>query len=203
MTAERTIFLATSNPAKVRKLAWLLDGLGYVVDTRGEDPCIEEPEEGEGTHREIAARKALFWSEHSGHRAIASDGGARIPSLGERWSSTRTRRAAGADADDRDRAEHLLGLMRGKKGAARDVVWVEGLSLADRGELLASWQVECNLGRLATTYDPSLLGSGFWMGALLYVARFNKVYARLSPSELAQVDDCWNELRRRVRAYLA
>ena len=202
MNDRRTILLATSNPAKRRKLAWLVDGLGYCPRTPGDYPPAAEPEEIGRTHREIAANKALFWSVREDGLAIASDGGARIPALGDRWDSLRTRRAAGPDADDRRRAEHLLGLMRGREGAERDVIWVEGLALARRGELLASWEAEGRLGRLVTCYDPDAIAGGFWMAGLLHVPRFNKVYARLTPTELAEVDDGWNELRRRVRAFL-
>lgn len=202
MREARTILLATSNPAKERKLRWLLDALGYAFRAPRDHPPVDEPEETGTTHREVAAQKAAFWSGHAAGLAIASDGGARIPALGDGWNSLFTRRAAGVGADDRARADHLLGLMRGRKGAERTVVWVEGLALARAGELLASWQVECALGRLVYTYDPRLVEGGFYMLGLVEVPRFGKVLARLSPDELAQVDDCWNELRRRVRAYL-
>ena len=197
------ILLGTSNPAKQRKLAWLLDGLGYALTTPRDHPPVAEPEERGDTHREIAANKARFWSVQAGGLAIASDGGARIPALSDRWDSLLTRRAAGPGADDRDRAEHLLGLMRGRKGAARDVVWIEALSVARSGQLLASWEVSGHVGRLVTRYDPAAIAGGFWMAGLIHVPRFNKLYARLTPAELAQVDDGWNELRPRVRAFLS
>ena len=202
MSELRPILLGTSNPGKQRKLAWLLEGLGYQLRTPRDLAPAAEPEERGETHRQVAADKARFWSRHGGGLAIASDGGARIAALGDRWDSLLTRRAAGPAAADRDRAEHLLRLMHGYEGADRDVVWVEGLALARRGELLASWQVEGHLGRLVTRYDPSAIAGGFWMAGLLHLPRFNKVYARLSPEELARVDDGWNDLRPRVRAYL-
>lgn len=200
---EPMILLATGNPAKERKLRWLLEGLRFALRSPRDYPPTMEPEEQGGTHREVAATKASFWSERVGGLAIASDGGARIPALGDRWDSLFTRRAAGADADDRRRADHLLRLMRGRKGPERDVVWVEGLAVARDGALLASWEVEGALGRIVQSYDPSQIVSGFWMPGLVFVPRFGKVLARLSPEELAQADHCWNELRRRVRAFLS
>jgi len=196
-----TILLATRNPAKEAKLRWLLRGLSFAFATPREYPSVAEPEEDGTTHRHVAAKKALFWSERASGLAIASDGGARVPALGVAWDSLLTRRAAGIDVEDRDRADHLLGLTRGLKGAQRSVVWVEGLALARGGELLASWEVEGALGRLVERYDPALIRGGFWMGGLLYLPRFGKVYAQLDPSELERADICWNELRRRVRAY--
>lgn len=203
MGPERTILLATTNPAKERKLRWLLDGLGYTSRTPRELGFVGEPEERGGTHREVAAGKALFWSHRVGDLVVASDGGARIPALGERWNSLFTRRAAGEGVDDRARADHVLELMRDRKGPRRDVVWVEGLAVARGGGLLASWEVQGHIGRLVETYDPALIAGGFWMAGLLHVPRFGKVYARLDPAELTQVDDGWNELRRHVRRYLS
>ena len=198
-----TIFLATTNPAKERKLRWLLDGLGFALETPRDQSAEVEPEESGNSHREVAAGKALFWSRRVGSLVIASDGGARLPALGDRWNSLLTRRAAGPDADDRARADHLLNLMRRRRGADREVVWVEGLALAKSQELLASWEVARSLGHLVERYDPSLIQGGFYMPALIHVPRFRKVLAQLTSDELVQVDHCWNELRRRVRAFLA
>ena len=202
MTGQKTILLATRNRAKEGKLRWLLDGLGYDLETLRDRPDAIEPDEAGRTHRQVAAGKAVFWSRQTDGLAVASDGGARMPALGQGWNSLLTRRAAGADADDRARADHLLGLMRGRRGAERDVVWVEGVALARSGELLASWEVARLLGRLVETYDSRLIEGGFWMAGLIYVRRFGRVLAQLSPSELEEADHCWNELRRRVRAFL-
>ena len=202
MTGQKTILLATRNLAKEAKLRWLLDGLGYDVQTLGDRPEAVEPDEEGRTHRQVAAGKSLFWSKQTDGFAVASDGGARIPALGEGWNSLLTRRAAGADADDCARADHLLGLMRGRCGAERNVIWVEGVALARSGELLASWEVAGILGRLVETYDPRLIEGGFWMPGLIYVPRFGRVLAQLSRSELEEADHCWNELRRRLRAFL-
>lgn len=203
MSGRKPILLATRNVAKEAKLRWLLDGLGYDIATLPTRPDAIEPDEEGLTHRQVAAGKALFWSQLTDGLALASDGGARVPALGEKWSSLLTRRAAGADADDRARADHLLGLMRGRRGVERDVVWVEGVALAKAGELVASWEVAGVLGRLVETYDPRLIEGGFWMPGLIYVPRFGRVLAQLSPSELEEADYCWNELRRRLRAFLA
>lgn len=202
MSDSDSILLATRNPAKQEKLRWLLDDLGYALTTPADYPPLVEPEEAGDTHRQVAARKARFWAAHVGGLAIASDGGVCIPSLGDRWNSLFTRRAAGETVDDRNRADHLLGLMQGRKGNDRDIVWVEGLALARSGELVASWEVEGALGRLVERYEPRDLVGGFWMPGMIYVPRYGKVLARLTEDERAEADLCWNELRRRVRAYL-
>lgn len=202
MDADSSILLATSNPAKAQKLRRVLDGLGYTFRSPRDYRPTDEPEERGGTHREVAVAKAVFWSARIGGLAIASDGGARIPALGGRWNSLFTRRAAGAEVDDHARADHLLGLMRGRQGAERDVIWVEGLALARAGEPLASWEVEHLLGRLVESHTPAQIVGGFWMSGLIYVPRFGKVLAQLSADQLEEADSCWNELRRLVRAHV-
>ncbi len=198
--SEDTILLATGNRAKQAKLRWLLDGLGLVTVTPADLGVSFEPPETGRTHGEIAAEKAVAWSERVSHLVVASDGGVHVPALGEAWTSVRTRRAAGADATDRDRADHLLRLMRGRTDAERDVIWREAVALARDGRLLGCWEAEGNLGRLADSYELADLEGGFWMAGLIVVPRFGKLYRHLSADELAEVDDAWNDLRRRVRA---
>ena len=199
--SNRTILLATGNRAKQAKLRWLLDGLGLNPVSPADIGIDVEPPESGHSHGEIAAEKALAWSEKVPHAAIASDGGAHIPALGGAWTSVRTRRAAGAGATDRNRADHLLALMRGRTGAERDVVWREAVAVARDGRLLGCWEAQGSLGRLAESYDPASIEGGFWMAGLIVVPRFGKLYRDLAPDELAQVDDAWNDLRRQVRGY--
>jgi inosine/xanthosine triphosphate pyrophosphatase family protein len=197
------ILLATGNPAKQARLAWLVEGSGLHPVTPGELGIDFDPAETTATHQEVAAAKAVAWSERSGVLTIASDGGARIPALGASWNSIFTRRAAGPGAGDRDRADHLLALMRGTSGHERDVTWVEGVAVARDGQLLGSWQAEGAVGQVVETYDPAQVEGGFWFPALIRVPRFYKVYAELTPAERDQVDDGWNALQEPVRAFLA
>jgi len=199
----RTVLLATGNPAKQAKLRWLLDGLAVLLVTPDEIGLDFDAPETAGTHRAVAAEKAVAWSERAPHAVIASDGGAHVPALGDAWTSVRTRRAAGAGATDADRADHLLGLMRGRAGADRDVVWREAVAVAEGGRLLGCWEAEGRLGRLVEAYDPAEIAGGFWMAGLLTVPRFDKLYRDLTDEELAQVDDAWNTLRAHVRAWFA
>src|SRR6185369_16007003 len=110
--------------------------LGLNVDVDESDP----------THREVAEAKARAWSAEARLLTIASDGGARVPALGPRWNSLFTRRAAGPDVDDIERADHLLSLMTGMTGAERNVAWVEGVAVARAGVLVESWQAEGAIG---------------------------------------------------------
>jgi XTP/dITP diphosphohydrolase len=197
------ILLATGNPAKQKKLSWLIDGFGFETVTPAELRIDFEPAETQSTHRDVAAAKAVAWAERAGLLTIASDGGARIPALGASWNSLFTRRAAGPVEDDRDRADHVLGLMRGRSRSERDVIWVEGVAVARGADLLGSWQAEGAVGQIVERYDPAHVVGGFWFPALIWVRQFGKVYAELTPMERDQIEDGWNELRRTMQPFLA
>jgi XTP/dITP diphosphohydrolase len=202
-----TILLATGNAAKQARLRWLVDGLekGLGLSTitpRDLGVAFDPPETGT-THLEVAQEKALAWADHTGKLVIVSDGGIEIPALGPRWDSLFTRRAAGANADDYARADHLLALMRGKSGAERDAFKREAVAVARPGQVLGAWQAGGYIGRVAEAYDPSKIVDGFWLPAVLWDPRFGKAVADLTPEEAEQTENGWNELRDVVRPFLA
>jgi XTP/dITP diphosphohydrolase len=195
-----TILLATGNAAKQAKLRWLVDGLGVTPVTPRELGISFDPPEGGETHLEVAQDKALAWADRTGELVIASDGGAHIPALGASWNSLFTRRAAGDVPDDRARADHLLGLMRGRTGSDRDVVWREAVAMVAPGCILGAWEAEGAPKTLVESYDPEKVKGGFWFPALLVVPRFGKLLADLTPEEAAEVDDAWNTIYVELRA---
>jgi inosine/xanthosine triphosphate pyrophosphatase family protein len=198
-----TILLATGNRTKQAKLRWLTDGLGLsTVTPRDLGSSFDAPEDG-ASHRAVAAAKALAWAEHANMLVIVSDGGAHIPALGQSWNSIFTKRAAGDDSDDYARADHLLGLMRGKTGEERAITWIEAVAVARPRELIGAWESQGAIGRLVESYDPVQIKDDFWFPALLYVPRFGKLVAELTPDEAAQLDDGWNGLYGVVRPALA
>ena len=202
-----TILLATGNVAKQAKLRWLLEGLeerlGLTPVTPRELGLELDPPESGTTHTEVAASKALAWADAADCPAIASDGGLDIPALGPNWNSLFTRRAAGDVPDDVARAEHLLGLMRGRTGSERDAFKREAVAVARPGRVLGVWQAGGAVGRVAESYDPSKIKDGFWLPAVLYDPRFGKCVADLTPAEAEQTENGWNELRSVVRPFLA
>lgn len=197
------VLLATENRAKQAKLRWLVERLGLTLHTPDEVGLagFDVAETG-GSHRDIAEQKATAWSRESGMAALASDGGAVIPALGDAWNSLFTRRAAGTSVDDVARADHLLSLMHDRDGGERDVIWVEAIALARAGVILGSWEAAGSLGRLARTYDPAQIRDGFWFPALIVVSSLGKRYADLTSDERAETADAWNELRQRIRPEL-
>src|SRR5687767_14438631 len=181
-----TILLATGNTAKQAKLRWLIDGVGFETVTPRDLGLAFDPDESGTTHQDVAESKALAWADAAGCLAIASDGGIDLPAVGPNWNSLYTRRAAGDVPDDRARADHLVGLMRGKVGAERDAFKREAVAVAQPGRLLGAWEAGGPIGRVVESYDPSKIVDGFWLPAVLWDPRFGKVVADLTPEEAEQ-----------------
>lgn len=187
------ILLATTNPAKADKLRWLLEGLPLEPQTAD----LQAPVESGASFIENARLKAIAASRDG--LAIASDGGIQIPALGSSWNGLYTARAAGTDANDEIRAEHLLALMQGQ--ADRRVVWTEAVALADGGKLLESWEASGNEGVLTEAYDPANAVPGFWVYSLWLYPQLGKRYVELSAAELVQTDLTWGRLKELVQAF--
>ena len=198
---QTPILLATGNPAKQRMLAWLLEETGLVQVTPQQLGLDGVPDEEGDTHLAVARDKAAQWSQSGSTLAIASDGGLVIPALGDRWESLYTHRFAGAGADDYERAERLLELMQPYQGSDREASWVEALAIADRGRILASWELRGATGVIAESTAEDLDAHGFWTFSLWFIPKLGKRYRDLDPSELESLDDHWTRLRCLVRRY--
>lgn len=195
MPPSRRVLLATTNPAKADKLRWLLQGLPLEPHTADLQALVES----EASYLENARVKAMAASQAFDSLAIASDGGIHIPALGSSWNGLHTARAAGPGANDKDRAEHLLTLMRGQDD--RRVLWTEAVALAEGGKALGSWEASGNEGVLTETYDPANAVPGFWVYSLWFYPELGRRYVDLSPEELERVDLTWGRLKEQVQAY--
>ena len=201
MTKRQRVLLASTNPAKQERLAWLLGGLG--LDMLRPDDLglhVSVPEEG-ASHRDDAELKARAWSRAADGLAIASDGGVLIPAMGNAWDSLQTHRFAGDDASEAQRAQRLLELMRRHTGAARRISWVEAVAVAERGALLRWWEEEGAEGVLAEEVFTGKNIPGFWVASLWHFPALGKRYAELTQAELDAVGDHWSRLRPQVRAF--
>jgi len=195
MQSEPRLVLASSNPAKLRRLRGLFTGLPLRLSTPGERGLrLNVPEHGL-THEENAASKAVAWSEAARGYAIASDGGLLLPGLGDRWNSLHTQRFAGPDATDADRGKTLLNVMSGLSSDARGAWWYEALALAYRGDLLACWAVCSGQGVIDPSFDPQDMEPGFWVASLWSFPLIGKTYRQASASDLAAVGEPWSRLR--------
>ena len=196
------LLLATSNPAKQQRLGWLLEGLSLAPVTLDELGLAgREPQEEGATHEENACLKAEFWSSRRDGLVISSDGGLVIPVLGDRWASLRTRRFAGGLAGDEMRVRRLLDLMEPYDGDERRASWVEAVAIADRGQILGSWQVEGATGLLLKRPGSGPRVPGFWAFSIWYFPELEKSYNELDEGELEVLNDHWIQLKRLVQTF--
>ena len=195
--------LGTTNPAKQARLKWLLEGLPLACHSPAEAGLGDyaPPEETRTTHRDIAAEKAVAWSQAGSMMAVCSDGGLSIPVLGDRWQSILTRRLTG-EGGDVERVERLLELMRPYAPAERHASWIEALAVADNGRLLASWEVQGATGVVGQTAGSLGPVPGFWAFSVWEIPVFGKRYNELTEAELASVDDHWTQLKALVQTFL-
>ena len=200
---QTPILLATSNPDKQQALQTILEGLSLSPVNPGQIGLEFNPEERGETHLEVARDKAIQWSRASSTLAIASDGGLVLPALGSQWESLYTRRFIGEEpADDQTRVHRLLEMMRPYQGAHRRASWVEALAIANRGRLLASWEVNGATGVIAQEPPEDFAdGSRFWVFSIWEFPQFGKRYNELSLSQRKALDDHWLNLRGLVRRY--
>jgi inosine/xanthosine triphosphate pyrophosphatase family protein len=195
------ILIATTNPAKDERLRRCLSG--WPFDSSGVESLLDvrPPEESGRDHREVAESKAMAWSRAAGGLAIASDGGLAIPVLGDRWDSLMTHRSAGESASDEDRVVNLLRLMMPFDGDDRRAVWREAVVLADRGVVVAAWEVEGPIGVIQRAPSPTRI-EGFWAASLWHFREVGKTYTELSAEELRRVGDPWTRLTDVIQDWL-
>jgi XTP/dITP diphosphohydrolase len=195
------ILLATGNPAKQKTLRWLVEGLPLKPVTPRELGLLSVPDEEGETHEAIARLKAQEWSKSAAMLVIASDGGLVIPALGGNWESRFTHRFAGLNASDADRTNQLLEIMRPYQGQGREASWIEAVAIADRGQVLASWELKGSTGVIQEELGDGPQVPGFWVFSLWYFPQFGKTYNQLSPQEKEHLDDHWTRLKELVQAF--
>lgn len=200
--ANTDVLLATTNHAKQRRLAWILEGLHLNPITPG-DLGLNDlvPAEEGSSHLENSQLKAQSWSRVASMQAVSSDGGLEIPALGERWRSVLTHRFAGKLADDAARLDRLLQLMQDYKGEERAASWVEALAIAEGGRTVASWFVKGATGLLLESADEGPIVPGFWVFPIWYFPNLVKTYNQLDDEELKRMNDHWSQLKAIVRRY--
>ena len=202
------IIAATRNPSKIAQVARLIAGIAEVVPPPidGAPPVVDDAEGGD-SFAAIARAKALAWSRALPPDAlvVATDGGLLVPALGASWDPLRTRRFAGENASNRQRADGLLHLAVDLDGDDRRILWREGLAVARDRRVLAAWEAAGPPGLLARNAGPAALvvPDGFWIPTIWLCPEFNnRRLADLTPAEAATRDDHWARLRRPLRRFL-
>lgn len=193
------VILATNNPHKKEKLAWILDGTPFEIDNVDLHELDSIDEKG-STLLEIAENKALQLStKYSSHLIISTDGGMKIPKLKE-WDETKTKRFAGANISDFQRMDRLL--EKAKKLSDRRMFWQEAVAIVKSGKVLFSFQTIGAEGLLQQSYIEKQYQQGIWLCSLWYFPQFNKNFFELNNEEREYAEISWIKLRNETRKFL-
>jgi XTP/dITP diphosphohydrolase len=174
-----TLYVATSNPGKLRDFAAAADLYGFAIAPL---PCLERippPPENEATFEANAREKALYYSRLApGYDVVADDSGLEVDALNGDPGVRSARYAAdnGFSATrDPDQDNNLLLLQKLAESQARTARYRCVLALARDGECLlaAEGAVE---GRIAT--QPHGDG-GFGYDPLFYLPELDKTMAEI------------------------
>jgi XTP/dITP diphosphohydrolase len=177
------LFVASSNPGKLREYRALAEPSGAAVDLAFLPNFDSLPvfEEIWPTFAENAAGKALHYSRFGEGLLLADDSGLVVPALGGR-PGVHSARYAGPDASDADRIQKLLGEMRGKTGEERRARFVCVVAVAEPGRMRGLFSasaegilIEGPRGQGGFGYDPIFLAPAL-----------GKTFAELSREEKNQ-----------------
>jgi XTP/dITP diphosphohydrolase len=172
------LFLASSNPGKLREYLELARGSGVTVELLprfGEFPSFEESGP---TFAENSAGKALHYSRFTDEVVLADDSGLVVPALGGA-PGVHSARYAGPGASDADRVQKLLREMSGKEGLERRARFVCVTAVAQAGRAIA---VVSDLAEGAITSEPRGTG-GFGYDPAFWFEALGRTYAELAREE--------------------
>ncbi|MGA8143843.1 MAG: RdgB/HAM1 family non-canonical purine NTP pyrophosphatase [Candidatus Acidiferrales bacterium] len=175
------IFLASSNPGKLREYRVLASGSQIefaLLPNFSEIPPFHELAP---TFAENSAGKALYYSRFAAGMVLADDSGLVVPALGGA-PGIYSARYAGPNASDEDRYRKLLREMQGKEGSDREARFVCVISLARDGQALA---VISDSARGTIAKEPR--GSdGFGYDPVFFFEQLGRTYAEITREEKNQ-----------------
>ena len=180
MNAPNKLYLASSNPGKLREFSAIAAEFQSAIELAllpGFSALPAFPEDAP-TFAENAVGKALHASSISAEAICADDSGLVVPALnGE--PGVRSARYAGANADGAQNIEKLLHALNGKPAEGRQAYFVGVLAVARRGRILA---VISNRADGTILESPRGTG-GFGYDPVFYFPVLAKSFAELSSTE--------------------
>jgi XTP/dITP diphosphohydrolase len=177
------LFVATSNPGKLREYRALAEAAGASVELAFLPNFVSLPvfEEIWPTFVENAAGKALHYSRCAEGTVIADDSGLVVPALGGA-PGVQSARYAGPGASDADRIQKLLGEMRGKKGEDRRARFVCVVAVAEAGNMRGLFSASAE----GILLDRPRGRDGFGYDPIFFFPSLGKTYAEISREEKNQ-----------------
>ena len=172
------LYLATSNPGKLRELGALAAAEGFGLEALPGYAGLPRFPESEPSFALNALEKALHYSRLCEGLVVADDSGLVVDALNGR-PGPHSARYAGAEATDEDNNRKLLAELRGVPGAKRVARYVCVLALAERDRLLAIFSDSC-VGRILEAAQGA---GGFGYDPLFFFPPLGKTMAELSVDE--------------------
>ena len=187
------LFLASSNPGKLRELRALATNAAGVVSLDlqllPDFSTLPAFEESAPTFSENAAGKALHYSRFSDLPVIADDSGLVVDALGGA-PGVRSARYAGLNASSADRIAKLLAEMRACGTRNRRARFVCVIALAEGGRVLAVFSAAVE-GEILEKAQGS---GGFGYDPIFFFGPAGKSFAEMS-------DDEKNQYSHRAKAF--
>ena len=174
------LFVASSNPGKLREYRALAEPAGASVDLAFVPDFDSLPvfEETWPTFAENAAGKVLHYSRFTPGIVIADDSGLVVPALGGA-PGVQSARYAGPDASDADRIRKLLGEMRGKNGEDRRARFVCVVAVAESRKMRGLFSASAE----GILLDEPRGNSGFGYDPIFFFPALGKTFAEISREE--------------------
>ncbi|HHO76165.1 MAG TPA: RdgB/HAM1 family non-canonical purine NTP pyrophosphatase [Deltaproteobacteria bacterium] len=170
------IFVATTNPGKIREISKILEMPGISILTPEDINISLDVEENGQSFAENAVIKARAWCEASGYPCLADDSGLVVKALDGR-PGVRSARFAGNDATDEENYTLLLDSLKEVKDRRACFVCELALAFPDGDVVLARGEYEGLIleeptGDAGFGYDPVFLDPAS-----------GRSFAQLSPQE--------------------
>lgn len=180
-----SMIIATTNKDKFKDLGLILGDIGIHLELPDKKIKIKEDADDLMAN---AKKKALQYSRKYSNRLIlATDGGAKIPFLGDNWNHVLTKRLNGVDIDekfsDKKRCKNLLKMMESAKGEERKVFWNEAFAIALNNKVLYTFEASSPPGYLLDKIPDNFSETGYWIGYLWYKPEYKKTYMALTEAE--------------------
>ena len=135
----RKLVVATTNRAKIREIASVLDSAPVTLLTLADFPDVTPPEETGKTFAENARLKALFYAKHTGELTVAEDSGLEVDAL-DGAPGIESARFGGADTPYAQKFALLYDALRARKAFRSTARFVCALALAQDGDVLFETQ---------------------------------------------------------------
>jgi len=174
------LFVASSNPGKLREYRALAEPAGASVDIAFIPIfySLDVFEEVWPTVAENAAGKALHYSRLAEGVVISDDSGLVVPALGGA-PGVHSARYAGPDATDEERFQKVLDEMRGKMGEERRARFVCVVAVAESGKMRGLFSASAE----GILLDEPRGHDGFGYDPIFFFPALAKTYAEISCEE--------------------